>query len=301
MLMSTSWIMMKRKRRRSCCRGRGWRMRRRGWSCGRGSAACPGWAPASLPAVSTAARPPQSRITSSAQSVGKSKDSHNTDWLNENDEQIAIACLGMADVDIPIILGISKEVWYLNIYLLVTQRMRMGSSAADSRLHTAATTATSWPGSLNTNSQPSTQQNVGWNTKSILTMFCIIIIFEPYHFVLLLQAEDTGLQFSNSVWSSHGLFSVGRKHKMFWLATITTSQLLFILLFVIWNTVIHHCILLRLRLFLAFESHLWCLTTHNNNPPHFTTYKKQVTYFQLTFFLWCFWTKDDYKISYLLF
>ena len=110
------------------------------------------------------------------------------------------------------------------------------------------------------------------------TMFCIIIIFEPYHFVLLLQAEDTGLQFSNSVWSSHGLFSVGRKHKMFWLATITTSQLLFILLFVIWNTVIHHCILLRLRLFLAFESHLWCLTTHNNNPPHFTTYKKQVTF-----------------------
>ena len=149
---------------------------------------------------------------------------------------------------------------------LVTQRMRMGSSAADSRLHTAATTATSWPGSLNTNSQPSTQQNVGWNTKSILTMFCIIIIFEPYHFVLLLQAEDTGLQFSNSVWSSHGLFSVGRKHKMFWLATITTSQLLFLLLFVIWNTLIHHCISLRLRLFLAFESQLWCLIAHNNNP-----------------------------------
>ena len=168
MLMSTSWRMMKRKRRRSCCWGRGWRMRRRGRSCGRGSAACrPGWAPASPPADSTVARPPQSRITSSARSVGKSKDSHNTDWLNENDEQIAIACLGMADVDIPIILGILKEVWYLNIYLLVTQRMRMGSSAADSRLQTAATTATSWPGSLNTNSQPSTQQNVGWNTKSI--------------------------------------------------------------------------------------------------------------------------------------
>ena len=94
MLMSRSWIMMKRKRRRSCCRGRGWRMRRRGRSCGRGSAACPGWAPASPPAVSTAARPPQSRITSSARSVGKSENSHNTDWLNENDEQIAIACVG---------------------------------------------------------------------------------------------------------------------------------------------------------------------------------------------------------------
>ena len=35
---------MKRKRRRSCCRGRWWWMRRRGRSCGRGSAACPGWA-----------------------------------------------------------------------------------------------------------------------------------------------------------------------------------------------------------------------------------------------------------------
>ena len=191
---------MKRKRRRSCCQGRGWWMRRRGRSCSRGSAACrPGWAPASPPADSTAARPPQSRITSSARSVGKSKDSHNTDWLNENDEQIAIACLGMADVDIPIILGISKEVWYLNIYLLVTQRMRMGSSAADSRLHTSATTATSWPGSLITNSQPSTQQELTkWRLKykvNIYIMFCIRIIIEPYHFVMLLEAEDTGLQF----------------------------------------------------------------------------------------------------------
>ena len=126
---------------------------------------------------------------------------------------------------------------------LVTQRMRMGSSAADSRLHTAATTAASWPGSLITNSQLSTQQEfTEWRLKykvNIYIMFCIRIIIEPYHFVLLLQAEDTGLQFSNSVWSSHGLFSVGRstwKHKMFWLATITTSQLLFLLLFVIWNT-----------------------------------------------------------------
>ena len=56
------------------------------------------------------ARAPQSRITSSARSVGKSKSSHITVCLlNENDEQIAIACVGMADVDIPIILGISGE------------------------------------------------------------------------------------------------------------------------------------------------------------------------------------------------
>ena len=103
-------------------------MRRQGRSCGRGSAACPGWAPASPPAVSTAARPPQSRITSSARSVGKSKNSHNTDRLNENDEQIAIACVGMADVDIPIILGISEEVKRLPVGL-ATQRMRMGSYA----------------------------------------------------------------------------------------------------------------------------------------------------------------------------
>ena len=37
--------------------GRGWRMRRRGRSCGRGSVAWPGWAPASPPADSTTARP----------------------------------------------------------------------------------------------------------------------------------------------------------------------------------------------------------------------------------------------------
>ena len=53
----------------------------------------------------------QSRITSSVGSVGKSKNSHDTVCLLiENDEQIAIACVGMADVDIPIILGISEEV-----------------------------------------------------------------------------------------------------------------------------------------------------------------------------------------------
>ena len=85
-------------------------------------------------------------------------------------------------------------------------------------------------------------------------MFCIRIIIEPYHFVMLLEAEDTGLQFSLILlWP---LLSQDIKHKMYWLATITTSLLLFLLLFVIWNTVIHHCILLRLRLFLAFESHI---------------------------------------------
>ena len=81
-------------------------------------------------------------------------------------------------------------------------------------------------------------------------MFCIRIIIEPYHFVMLLEAEDTGLQFCLIL--SWPLLS------QFWLATITTSQLLFLLLFVIWNTLIHHhhCISLRLRLFLAFESQL---------------------------------------------
>ena len=62
-------------------------------------------------------------------------------------------------------------------------------------------------------------------------MFCIRIIIEPYHFVMLLEAEDTGLQFCLIL--SWPLLS------QFWLATITTSQLLFTLLFVIWNTVIH--------------------------------------------------------------
>ena len=135
----------------------------------------------------------------------------------------------------------------------------MGSSGANSRpgLHTAATTATSWPGSLITNSQPSTQQELTEcrlkYKVNIYIMFCIRIIIEPYHFVMLLEADDTGLQFCLIL--SWPLLSQDIKHKMFWLATITTSQLLFVLLFVIWNTVIHHCILLRLRLFLAIESH----------------------------------------------
>ena len=79
---------------------------RRGWSCGRGSAVCrPGWAPASPPAHSAAARPgspcPQSRVTSSVGSVGKSKNSHDTVCLLiENYDQIAISCVGMADVNI---------------------------------------------------------------------------------------------------------------------------------------------------------------------------------------------------------
>ena len=201
MLMSTSWIMMKRKRRRSCCRGRGWWMRRRGRSCGRGSAVCPGWAPASPPAVSTAARPPQSRITSSARSVGKSENSHNTDWLNENDEQIAIACVGDGGCWYPNNFGDFRGglIFKRLPVGLVTQRMRMGSAAADSRLHTAATTAASWPGSLITNSQPSTQQeSTEWRLRykvNIYIMFCIRIIIEPYHFVMLHEAEDTGLQF----------------------------------------------------------------------------------------------------------
>ena len=54
---------------------------------------------------------PQSRITSSVGSVGKSKKSHDTVCLLiENDEQMAIACVGMADVNIQITLGISGEV-----------------------------------------------------------------------------------------------------------------------------------------------------------------------------------------------
>ena len=53
----------------------------------------------------------QSRITSSVGSVGKSKNSHDTVCLLiENDEQIAITCVGMADVNIQITLGISGEV-----------------------------------------------------------------------------------------------------------------------------------------------------------------------------------------------
>ena len=54
---------------------------------------------------------PQSRVTSSFGSVGKSKNSHDTVCLLiENDEQMAIACVGMADVNIQITLGISGEV-----------------------------------------------------------------------------------------------------------------------------------------------------------------------------------------------
>ena len=54
---------------------------------------------------------PQSRVTSLVGSVGKSNNSHNTVCLLiENDEQMAIACVGMADVNIQITLGISGEV-----------------------------------------------------------------------------------------------------------------------------------------------------------------------------------------------
>ena len=51
---------------------------------------------------------PQSRVTSSVGSVGKSKNT--VCLLIENDEQMAIACVGMADVNIQITLGISGEV-----------------------------------------------------------------------------------------------------------------------------------------------------------------------------------------------
>ena len=55
---------------------------------------------------------------SSPPSVGKSKKSHDTVCLLiENDEQMAIACVGMADVNTQITLGISGEVWYLIAYL----------------------------------------------------------------------------------------------------------------------------------------------------------------------------------------
>ena len=56
---------------------------------------------------------PQSLVTSSVGSVGKSKNT--VCLLIENDEQIAIACVGMADVNIPIILGISGEVLYFSL------------------------------------------------------------------------------------------------------------------------------------------------------------------------------------------
>ena len=61
---------------------------------------------------STAGQPaPQSRVTSSVGSVGKSKNRHDTVcFLIENDEQMSIACVGMAVVNIPITLGISGEV-----------------------------------------------------------------------------------------------------------------------------------------------------------------------------------------------
>ena len=51
---------------------------------------------------------PQSRVTSSVGSVRKSKNT--VCLLIENDEQMAIACVGMADVNIQITLGISGEV-----------------------------------------------------------------------------------------------------------------------------------------------------------------------------------------------
>ena len=55
---------------------------------------------------------------SSPRSVGKTENSHDTVCLLiENDEQMAIACVGMADVNIQITLGISGEVWYLIAYL----------------------------------------------------------------------------------------------------------------------------------------------------------------------------------------
>ena len=54
---------------------------------------------------------PQSCVTFSVGSVEKSKNSHDTVCLLiENDEQMAIACVGMADVNIQITLGISGEV-----------------------------------------------------------------------------------------------------------------------------------------------------------------------------------------------
>ena len=56
---------------------------------------------------------PQSRVTSSVGSVRKSKNT--VCLLIENDEQIAIACVGMADVNIPIIWGISGEVLYYSL------------------------------------------------------------------------------------------------------------------------------------------------------------------------------------------
>ena len=74
----------------------------------------------------------------------------------------------------------------------------MRSSGADSRLQT--------PHSCNNcdflarllDNQQSTINAAECRLKykvNTYIMFCIIIIFEPYHFVLLLEAEDTGLQF----------------------------------------------------------------------------------------------------------
>ena len=88
---------------------------RRGWSCGRGSTACrPGWAPASPLADSAAAQPgspPRSPASRPRSDQSGNLKSHNTDCLLiENDEQMAIACVGMADVNIQITLGISGEV-----------------------------------------------------------------------------------------------------------------------------------------------------------------------------------------------
>ena len=192
MLMNKSWWRESRRVQttsrpcqRSRCLGsrwRGWRMRRRGWSCGRGSAAtagCPGWAPASPPADSTRARQPtpQSRITSSARSVWKYKNSHNiVCLLNENYEQIAIACVGSADVDIQIILEISEEVWYLNVYLLVWWHKGWGWEVPPLTLDFTQLQQLQLPGlapwSPTVNHQRSrSKQNEGWNTntKSIFT------------------------------------------------------------------------------------------------------------------------------------
>ena len=142
--------------------------------------------------------------------------------------------------------------------------MKMGSSAAGCQLQTLhSCDILVW---LPAQQWQCRKQNKGWDSKTIFTFFVLELSLSLTTLWCFSRLRTLD---SNSVWSSHGLFSVGRstwKHKMFWLATITTSQLLFLLLFVIWNTLIHHCISLRLRLFLAFESQLWCLIAHNNNP-----------------------------------
>ena len=118
---------------------------------------------------------PQSRITSSARSVWKYKNSHNiVCLLNENYEQIAIACVGSADVDIQIILEISEEVWYLNVYLLVWWHKGWGWEVPPPTPDSTHLQQLQLPGlapwSPTVNHQRSrSQQNEGWNTKSIFT------------------------------------------------------------------------------------------------------------------------------------